>query len=880
MTVSRWISLLFLTIFAGQSFAAAVIDVHTQRLIDTGKTQHSTANLAKTFQKNGETYIHIFIEGQVAAIPALRALGVDINTVTASGIMSASAPLQKIIAVSQVTGVKSITAAHAVKKMMDTSVGPIGVNLPNTGFPRGSHTGKGVVVGVIDTGIDIGHRDFFDADENTRIGGIWDHTLDAADVSNMATAPAGFSYGTHWTQSQIQGGYATCLSRDTDGHGTHVAGTAAGSGRAGGFDSNYTGIAPESTLYIVKFDFDNVKNRNTETAIIDGINWIFQQAQAANMPAVINMSLGSDFGPHDGSTAEERGIDDLTGPDKIVVVAAGNAGAVYGDSAEDTFTAPIHGAGDANVSNDIVIETAPNYTPSPETDYIFWDIWYAGSDSMRVQITTPSGAKYPSSFNGPNRTLWKTNGRNGGFNTPDGTIYVANKSATNAGWDTDNGDNNIYVELSDIGGTEISSGKWIIELIPETGSGEYHAWHGFSRELRKTFFWYNSGSTSHAWGDISNPWLSNNEMTIGKPATAMSVISVGAYQTKNSWTARLYSDSDDPTSTFSQITQSYGVAPIDYYSPFTLEDLAYFSSRGPARDGRTQPAISAPGVGIIASLSQTVLNDPNDNYFRHLNRVEFGGNHAALQGTSMACPHVTGVTAILLEKTSSLGISASPADIRGFIQSGARADGFTGSVPNNDWGYGKIDTTLALSEIQVPVLDITTDSLPNATQGVSYSTTLAASGGQAPYAWAISTGNLPSGLSLDSNTGIISGTPTTAETANFTITLTDAAAGTDTESLSITVNTPSLNPSIAGVSPNTAAPGERLTLTITGDNFQPGATVSMGTDIIVKQTTVISSTEVQVNISVKKRATASAIDVTVTNPDGGSSTIEGAFSIL
>lgn len=327
MAIQKWIAALLMTLLVSQVFADAVIDHHTQRLLTTGKTEHTIAELAKTFEKEGQTYIHVFIEGQATAIPALKALGVDINTVTDSGIMTAVAPLQTIVAVSKVNGIRRITAAQSVKKMMNVSTGPIGVNLPDTEFPRLGDTGQGVIVGVIDTGIDIGHPDFFDAQQNTRIAGIWDHTLDAADVNNMASAPAGFTYGTYWTQSQIQGGYGTCLSRDNDGHGTHVAGTAAGSGFAPVEGDSYTGVAPEATLYIVKFDFDNEKARNTETAILDGINWIFQQAEAANMPAVINMSLGSDYGPHDGSTAEERGMDDLTGPNKIVVVAAGNAGA-------------------------------------------------------------------------------------------------------------------------------------------------------------------------------------------------------------------------------------------------------------------------------------------------------------------------------------------------------------------------------------------------------------------------------------------------------------------------------------------------------------------------------------------------------------------------
>lgn len=880
MAIKKTIATLLLALFATQTLANASIDIHIQRLLDTGKSQHGISELAKTFQKNGIIYSHVFIEADTGAIPALRALGVEINTVTQSGIMSAAAPLQKIVAISQISGVRHITAAHSIKKMANVSTGPIGVNLPNLSFPRDQHTGKNVIVGIIDSGIDIGHPDFFDSTNNTRIAGIWDHTLDAADVGNAATAPNGFSYGTAWTQSQIQGGYATCLSRDYDGHGTHVAGTAAGSGLAGGVDGNYTGVAPEATLYIVKFDFENEKNRNTETAILDGINWIFQQAQAANMPAVINMSLGSDYGPHDGTTAEERGIDDLTGPNNIVVVAAGNAGRVYEGAGFDTFGAPIHGSGNTSTTNDIVLEMAPDYTPTEEIDYVFWDIWYPGADKMRVQITTPSGEKYPRSFRGPNRNTWRTNGTNGGFSTPDGTIYVANTSATNAGWNTTNGDNNLYIEISDSSGIEPTKGQWIIELIPETGSGNYQAWHGTSDSLKKTYLWYNSGTTTHSWGDTSNAWLSNNTMTIGKPASASSVISVGAYQTKTSWTAREYANPNDPNSTYVPVTQTYGMAPLDYYAPFTLGDLAPFSSRGPSRDGRIQPAISAPGVGIVSALSQTVLSATGDNYYRGLNRVEYGGFHGVLQGTSMASPHVAGVTAVLLEQAKTLGIVPTPDVIRNYIQMGARTDGFTGLTPNHSWGYGKIDATLALAEIQLPVLNITTEQLPNGIQNVPYSESIVVTGGQPPYNWSVSGGTLPTGLTLDSNTGVISGIPTVNQTALFDITVTGSGDNTDVSSLSIIVDAQAEEPVITTLSPASGSPGQRMVVTLTGENFQEGAVVSMGSAIVVKQVSAISATELQLNITIKKRASSGPVNVTVTNPDGSSVTAAGAFVIL
>jgi subtilisin family serine protease len=860
---------------------------HLGRLVASGKGNFAGGRFARTFDKkiNGKTvtFAHLFIKADKAALPALKALGVTINTVTKSGVMTAVAPVAKIQAITAVAGVKGIAAGERVNKYMDQAAGLTGVNLPNTSFPRATNTGAGVIVGVIDTGIDIEHPDFIDAAGNTRILDIWDHTLDPSDVNYTAQNPPGFTYGTEWTKAQIQGGYGTCAHRDRDGHGTHVAGTAAGNGRAPSHGGPYIGLAPEAALVIVKFDFENEKGRNSDTVILDAISWIFQKAAAEGKPAVINMSLGSDFGPHDGTTAEEEGIDDLVGPDRIVVVAAGNAGSAYSGPAFSTWGAPIHGSGNSNTANDIVVSTSPSYSASTAEDYIFFDIWYPGTDSCRVQITTPSGAKYPPNFNGQNKRLWKTNGLAGGYSTPEGTIYVSNRTGSKS-WDTSNSDNNIYVEISDYYGTNPAPGEWTVEIIRLGGTGNYHSWHGYSTSMRQSNFWYDSGTPNHTWGDVNDPSLSDSVMTIGKPATAKGVISVGAYQTKNTWPAREYSDWTDPTSGYSFKYQSYGVSPIDYYNPFFLEDLAFFSSRGPSRDGRVQPFVAAPGVGIVASLSQTVLNDPAESYYRQLNRVEYGGYHATLQGTSMACPDATGSVALLLDQARSAGLNPAPADIKGYLRDGARADGFTGTVPNGDWGYGKVDVTGALQLITTPpapALEITTTSLADGTVGVAYSEALAAKGGTAPYSWTVESGSLPAGLSLDPTSGVITGTPTTAGTSSSTIKVTDGASATDIQTLAITINPAASGgaPTVTDVSPASASPGTSLTATITGSSFASGASVDFGTKVIIQGVTVVSDTRIDCAIKVHPRASAGPRDVTVTNLDGKSATLADGFTV-
>ena len=717
--------LTFALLLLASNVLAARMGPHLERIIESDGAKHAEGRLAATFKRKvagqDTAFVHVFIEADTSVLPRLKSIGVEINTVTSSGIMTAIVPVARLRAVAAVSGVRRIEAAQTVKKMMNISAAETGVNLPDTGYPRNEYSGEGVIIGVIDTGIDIEHPDFRDASGNTRILSIWDHTLDAADVGGMAKVPDGFTYGTEWTTEQIQGGYTTCAHEDTDGHGTHVAGTAGGndsSANGHSYAGPYTGLAPDAQFLIVKFDFDNVKDRNTETAILDGINWIFQQAEAAGKPCVINMSLGSDYGPHDGSTAEERGIDDLTGPGKIICIAAGNAGSSWEGPSFETHGGPIHGSGLVSTTNDIVFSIPDTYEPAGEggSDYVFFDIWYPGNSAVYVQITAPDGTTYPQSYSGRNRKLWYTDGQTGGFGTPDGFIYVENLSGANSFWETANGDNNIYIEISDYQGIDPAAGTWTVNIYPvDANDAEYHSWQGFSDSLRHSFFWYDGGLLPHLSGDPDDPFLANNEMTIGKPASAFSAIAIGAYQTKASWPAREYLNEsgqpvsemcEEPDANFQLMEMAYGTPPIDYYNEFFLQDLAYFSSRGPTRDGRIEPFITAPGVGIVASYSQINAAIPGDNYFRCMNRVEFGGYHAVLQGTSMACPHGTGSVAVLLGEASGEGNMPSPAEIKEMLRLGANKDSFTGLSSNqesadNNWGYGKIDVTAALENLHV-----------------------------------------------------------------------------------------------------------------------------------------------------------------------------------
>lgn len=177
-----------------------------------------------------------------------------------------------------------------------------------------SFTGKDVIIGYVDTGIDFTHPDFMNPDSSTRVLRYWDHTV------ATGPSPGTYGYGTVWDSTAINNG--TCTSTDSHSHGTTVAGFGSGNAFANG---RMKGMAPESDIIIVESNFNA---QNWTLTIADACDYIFKVADSLGKPAIVNLSLGTYFGSHDGndpaSEAMEAMLDAQSG--RIIVSAAGNSG--------------------------------------------------------------------------------------------------------------------------------------------------------------------------------------------------------------------------------------------------------------------------------------------------------------------------------------------------------------------------------------------------------------------------------------------------------------------------------------------------------------------------------------------------------------------------
>ncbi len=237
-------------------------------------------------------------------------------------------------------------------------------------------SGQGVIVGLIDSGIDWRHGDFRKADGKTRIKRLWD----LSDRAN--TGPGGV--GRVYTEAELNVALqnnGTVNERDFNGHGTHVAGTAAGNGLGTGGAlpaGAFAGVAPEADLIIVKATRSATEQATfADDDLIAALSFINEQATVLNQPFVINFSIGGHYSAHDGSDPIEQAIDNLlaSGTGKQVVVAAGNEGA-----------ANIHAGGMLAESSEAVLP----FTVTSKADGML--AIYPATDTVSAKIIKPNGA--------------------------------------------------------------------------------------------------------------------------------------------------------------------------------------------------------------------------------------------------------------------------------------------------------------------------------------------------------------------------------------------------------------------------------------------------------------------------------------------------------
>ena len=195
--------------------------------------------------------------------------------------------------------------------------------------------GDGVLVAVLDSGVDYAHPDFRNEDGTTRILALWDQTI-------PGRPPAGYRIGTEYTKEQIDEALAQSdpvrrrelvPSTDASGHGTRVLGIAAGNGRAGG--RRYRGVAPRSSILVVKLGVPRTDRFPRTTELMQALDYCIRKAMEYSLPVAVNISFGNTYGAHDGTSLLETYITDMANIWKSVIcIGTGNEGYAAGHASD------------------------------------------------------------------------------------------------------------------------------------------------------------------------------------------------------------------------------------------------------------------------------------------------------------------------------------------------------------------------------------------------------------------------------------------------------------------------------------------------------------------------------------------------------------------
>ena len=511
--------------------------------------------------------------------------------------------------------------------------------------------GRNVIVAVIDTGIDIFHESFKSSGGQTRILELWDQTQG---VTGGSAPPAAFAQiGRVYNATQINAGLAAgppFASVDTDGHGTHVAGTAAGNGSQDDRCSKpgrYVGVAPEADLVIVKAI--GVTGSNTR----DALQWCAQagarHAQSGvNKPVVINCSWGDKLGAHDGNDFNDVSVDRILrpagGPPQglAVVCSASNEG--EGNTHEAGTLQPTGQAG--------ATTTVSFYMPENSLQPDPIAIWYDGVGSISVTLTAPESTAFPGT-----RTAGPFAPGAANQSLPIGAMTITTTSAA-AGSAAHGNQKEINISISTTNGQRMRDGVWTLTLTNTAAAvANYNIWFQPSHS--------DGYPTFQLPGDSGDAPARRRNNTIGSPGMCRNTITVANY---------------------------------------SGNEIEASSSRGPTAfppgtpSGEVKPTIAAVGSAITAPRSR---NDPDEPSSCCDQKV------VDKTGTSMAAPHVAGIVAIIFEKNFRLTFE----QVRGHLQHSARQDGIpAGEAPviidplpgipwSNIWGAGKVNAQVALAEI-------------------------------------------------------------------------------------------------------------------------------------------------------------------------------------
>ena len=608
---------------------------------ETAKYGFDLRNYLKT--ANPLEQVPLLVEGSSTAMEALVLNFNGTIRLKVGNLFSIEIPAQYVKEFSENSVVSQIefssTPGRALSDTMliQTNVDSI---INHAGSLRNNYTGKGVVLGVIDSGIELAHPDFQDSLGKTRVMYVWDQRK-PFDPNRQAL---NYNYGIEWDSTEINAGSSSHDDSASEfGHGSNVTGAAASNGLASG---QFRGVAPEVNIIAVATDFNKP---NWLQTVAESVDYIYKKADAMGMPCVINASVGTYIGSHDGKDIAARIINALINQrnGRAFVCAAGNAG-------NQTF----------HVQQNLNSDTAftwfeDNFAQFSGFGGVYFEVWSDTANFNNLQFSIGADSENGSNFRFRGRSIFD--------NIQNRLNVIYNDSIVGL-----SGNNLARIQTY----AEESQGRYKLEVEifnPDTanllyrfetrGTGKIDIYSSYSlfrhNDMRKT----NLPSLAQ-FPAIAKYTKPDSLQTMVSSFTCLpSAISVGNYTNRATYT--------DVSGTFRRINVTPG-------------QIAASSSLGPNRTNFLKPDVSSAGdymfgTGRLATINSLMNSSPN--------KISQDSLHWRNGGTSMASPTVAGMVALYLQMCPKAPNSQIKADLIG----SSKKDQFTTINSNYTYGNGKAD---------------------------------------------------------------------------------------------------------------------------------------------------------------------------------------------
>ena len=615
---------------------AAISQVRGQEMVDVFITLHNSRNTSR-----------------------ITALGGVIGA-RFTGLVTAQVPVAKLQAIAALDEVEQVSIAEMMESNVDTTRSVTSVNYVAEGLQHGlpaNYDGKGVVFGIIDSGIDFNHAAFQDSLGNTRIKCVY---MPADNSGTKVTIDGTVLPGSEFDSTRI-----ASLTTDlaSSAHGSHTAFIGAGS-----HCGQYSGMAPGADIVMCALG-----GKKNDVNIANSLKYITQYAKRVGKPCVISISLGTKQGPHDGTSKLCKIYEEMGKSDAVICLSAGNLGSYrryihHKFSGMNTATNPNIGSyvtgTQAGYTANFAIDTWSRSRSAVGIKYLLID-----PDDNSIFYETGIMKAYTYHYIGPG--MESKRGYNAFLSQ-----YFSGKIGV---WVTteSNGHIETYSEVSlKPLRSDVKAYKMAVQFYGADGV-EFDSWvtseNAYSWHPQVGDYKFVNGSDS----------CSMNDNVTGK-----NTISVGNYVGRNRYMS---------------------LSGKEMYNSIYPEGSIYVqSSYGIAPNGESYPFVAAPGYFVVSAYNgYNYLAKPSTNtaYSKEnptTGRTDYWGS---MSGTSMSTPTVAGIVALWLQANPQLKVD----DVKEIIRKSAYVDDDVRKAPLQ-FGAGKINALGGFPEFQYRLTDVISNS--------------------------------------------------------------------------------------------------------------------------------------------------------------------------